>query len=69
MCFFFTYTYLSPSQQSLRHRQPHVNEIAVTDAEEGYSNTQDATCSKNSNVTDLLTIFTKPLHSRHLMRP
>ena len=69
MCFFFTYTCLSPSQQSLRHRQPHVNEIAVTDAEEGYSNTQDATCSKNSNVTDLLTIFTKPLHPRHLMRP
>ena len=54
---FFDQTYLSPSQQSLHHRQPYVNEIAVADTPEAYSNTEPLV--KNSNVIDELhTIFT-----------
>ena len=59
LLFFLTYTYLSPSQQSHHYRQPYVNEIAVAETEEGYSNIQNGTSSKNSNVIDLLTVFTK----------
>ena len=33
--------------------------VAVTETAEAYSNIQDGTSSKNSNVIDLLTIFTK----------
>ena len=36
-----------------------VNEIAVADTDEAYSNTQGGTSCKNSNIIDLLTIFTK----------
>ena len=56
---FFWLRHLSPSQQSLYHRQPYVNGVAVTETAEAYSNIQDGTSSKNSNVIDLLTIFTK----------
>ena len=59
LLFFLTYTYLSPSQQSHHYRQPYVNEIAMAETEEGYSNIQNGTSSKNSNVIDLLTVFTK----------
>ena len=59
MCFSDLDIYLSPSQQSLHHRQPYVNEIAAADTEKAYSNTQDGTSCKNSNAIDLLTIFTK----------
>ena len=47
------------SLQSLHHRQPYVNEIAVADTDEAYWNTQDGTSCKNSNDIDLLTIFRK----------
>ena len=57
--YFLTQTYLSPSQKSLYHRQPHVNEIAVTDTDEAHSNTQDGMSGENINVIDLLTIFRK----------
>ena len=33
----------------------------MADTDEAYSNTQDGTSSENSNVIDLLTIFTKSL--------
>ena len=63
MCFFNLdiSPYLSPSQQSLDHRRSHGTEMAVADTDEAYSNTQDETYSENSNVIDLLTIFTKSL--------
>ena len=57
--YFLIQTYLSPSQKSLHHRQPHVNEIAVTDTDEAHSNTQDGISGENINVIDLLTIFRK----------
>ena len=37
----------------------HVNEIAVADIDEAYLNTKNGTSCKNSNVIDLLTVFTK----------
>ena len=63
MCFFNLdiSPYLSPSQESLDHRRSHGTEIAVADTDEAYSNTQDETYFENSNVIDLLTIFTKSL--------
>ena len=54
-----TYTYLSPSQQSLHHRKLYVNKIAVADTDKSYSNTKNGASCENSNVIDLFTIFTK----------
>ena len=57
--FFYLDTSLAPSQQSLHHRLTYVNETAVADTDEEYSNIQEGKSCKNSNVIDLLTIFVK----------
>ena len=60
MCFFFDLDIsVAPSQQSLHHRLTYVNETAVANTDEEYSNIQEGTSCKNSNVIDLLTIFAK----------
>ena len=61
MCFFDLDISLTKTRQSLHHRQLHVNEIAVADIDEAYSNTKNGTSCKNSNVIDLLTIFKSPI--------
>ena len=40
MCYFDLDIFLNWTRQLLHHRQPHVNEIAVTDIDEAYSNTK-----------------------------
>ena len=50
---------LTETRQWLHLRQLHVNETAVADIDEPYSNTKNGTSYKNSNVIDLLTILTK----------
>ena len=50
---------LTETRQWLQLRQLHVNETAVADIDEPYSNTKNGTSYKNSNVIDLLTILTK----------
>ena len=59
MCF-PDFRHITPLVNNHFIRHPYINERALADVVKAYSNTQDGTSSKNSNVNKL--------HPRHLIR-